>query len=151
MSKLDFVIYIILESLINYFLIKKFMALKRTRGKTKRSGSGARYIDYRKSKLYEIAGASTMTKLAPVKTKTNRILGGKTKTRMLDSNKVNLYDPKTKKYVIAEIETVVENPANAQYVRRNLLTKGTIVQTNKGKARITSRPGQTGFLNAVLV
>lgn len=127
------------------------MAQLRTRGRTKRSGSGARYIDYRKSKLYELAGSPTMTKLGDLKRKTVRLIGNNVKTRILDSNKVNLFDPKSKKYVVADIETVVENPANTQYVRRNLLTKGTIVQTNKGKAKITSRPGQSGYLNAVLV
>ncbi len=127
------------------------MAQIRTRGKTKRSGSGAKYIDYRKSKQYELAGVPTMSKLGENKVKTNRVKAGYTKTRVLDTNKVNLYDSKSKKYTIAEIQTVVENPANVQYVRRNLLTKGTVIQTNKGKARITSRPGQIGFLNAVLV
>ena len=127
------------------------MAQIRTRGKTKRSGSGAKYIDYRKRKLYELAGTSAMTRLGSFKKKTERTQGGHAKDRLLDTNKVNLYDSKSKKYVLAYIETVVENPANSQLVRRNIITKGCIVQTNKGKARITSRPGQTGFLNAVLV
>ena len=127
------------------------MARVRTRGKTKRSGSGAGYIDYRKAKQYELARTSVMAKVAPAKTTTSRIKAGYTKTRVLDANQVNLYDSKSKKYIIADIETVVENPANAQLVRRNIITKGCIVQTNKGKARITSRPGQTGFLNGILV
>ncbi|MFH1511592.1 MAG: 30S ribosomal protein S8e, partial [Candidatus Woesearchaeota archaeon] len=33
----------------------------------------------------------------------------------------------------------------------NIITKGTIVDTDKGKVRITSRPGQDGTLNGVLV
>jgi len=127
------------------------MARIRTRGKTKRSGSGARYIDFRKSKQYELAGTAIMTGLNPLKKKVQRIKAGKTKERLLASNKINLYDPKSKKYVIADIETVVENPANSQLVRRNILVKGAIVQTSKGKARITSRPGQTGYLNGVMV
>ena len=127
------------------------MARIRTRGLTKRSGSGARLIDYRKPKQYELARTSVLAKVAPAKTATSRAKAGLTKTRVLDANQVNLYDSKSKKYVLADIETVVENPANAQLVRRNIITKGCIVQTNKGKARITSRPGQTGFLNGVLV
>jgi small subunit ribosomal protein S8e len=127
------------------------MANIRTRGLTKRSGSGASYIDYRKPKQYELARTSIMAKVGKFKTATERIRAGNVKLRVLDANKVNVYDPKSKKYVIADIETVVENPANAQLVRRNIITKGCIVQTNKGKARITSRPGQTGFLNGIMV
>ncbi len=50
-----------------------------------------------------------------------------------------------------EIETVLENPANPNYVQRNILTKGAIISTEKGKAKITSRPGQDGVVNAVLI
>jgi len=64
---------------------------------------------------------------------------------------INVYDPKTKKYSKVEIKTVVENPANRHYVRRNILTKGTIVDTSLGKAKITSRPGQEAVLNGILV
>lgn len=48
----------------------------------------------------------------------------------------------------ADIESVEENEANPNFVRRSLLTKGTVVQTSEGKARITSRPGQQGVINA---
>jgi len=46
---------------------------------------------------------------------------------------------------------VLENPANRHFVRRNILTKGTIIETVKGKAKITGRPGQEGMVNAVLI
>jgi small subunit ribosomal protein S8e len=51
----------------------------------------------------------------------------------------------------AEIENVVENPANTNYARRNIVTKGAIVETSEGRARVTSRPGQSGQVNAVLL
>ncbi len=50
-----------------------------------------------------------------------------------------------------KIETVAENGANPNYVRRNLLTKGAIIKTEIGNARIMSRPGQDGVINAVLL
>jgi len=50
-----------------------------------------------------------------------------------------------------KIETVEENGANPNYVRRNLLTKGAIIRTEIGRARIVSRPGQDGVINAVLI
>jgi small subunit ribosomal protein S8e len=46
---------------------------------------------------------------------------------------------------------VEANSANPNYVRRNLLTKGAILKTEIGRARITSRPGQDGVINAVLL
>jgi len=58
---------------------------------------------------------------------------------------------RTKKYSKVKIKNVVENPANRHFVRRNILTKGTVVDTDKGKAKITNRPGQEGSINAVLV
>ena len=51
----------------------------------------------------------------------------------------------------AEIENVVDNPSNVNYIRRNIITKGAIIETSAGTARVTSRPGQDGQVNAVLV
>jgi small subunit ribosomal protein S8e len=51
----------------------------------------------------------------------------------------------------AIIETVEENGANPNYVRRNLLTKGAVIRTEAGRARIISRPGQDGIINAILI
>ncbi|MEZ3162797.1 30S ribosomal protein S8e [Halorubrum sp. RMP-47] len=51
----------------------------------------------------------------------------------------------------AEIENVVDNPANVNYARRNIITKGAVIKTSAGRARVTSRPGQTGQVNAVLL
>ncbi len=46
---------------------------------------------------------------------------------------------------------MLENAANRHYVRRDIITKGTIIQTKLGKARVTSRPAQDGTVNAVLI
>jgi small subunit ribosomal protein S8e len=51
----------------------------------------------------------------------------------------------------SKIVTVTDNPADSQFVRRNIITKGAIIQTELGKARVTSRPGQDGVINAVLI
>jgi len=122
-----------------------------TQTKSKRTPSGGQYKNYRKLRQYETGNLPTHSKLGPVKRKTDRVLGGSIKLRILTANMANVLDPKTKKFSRAKIETVTENPANRHYVRRNIITKGTIVQTDKGKARITSRPGQDGVVNAVLV
>ncbi len=119
--------------------------------RSKRSSTGARYISARKKKLYEAGGLPIHTKLEKKKSKAVRTKGNNSKTKLLSDNFVNLCDPKTKKVEKVKINNVVENPANRHFVRRNILTKGTIVDTEKGKAKITSRPGQEGTINAVLV
>tara|TARA_Y100000034_G_scaffold116129_1_gene154077 strand:+ start:893 stop:1279 length:387 start_codon:yes stop_codon:yes gene_type:complete len=125
------------------------MAISQERSKKKVSGS--RYITLRKKKQFELGRDPTFSKLGERKTKLIRIMSGKKKKITMYENKVNIVDPKTKKSKIVKIENVVENSANRHFVRRNILTKGTIVETELGKAKITSRPGQEGSLNAVLV
>jgi hypothetical protein len=49
------------------------------------------------------------------------------------------------------ILSVVNNPSNVNYTRRNIITKGCIVKTEKGDVKITSRPGQTGTLQGIFV
>jgi len=80
-----------------------------------------------------------------------RTRGNNRKSRIKTTNVAYVVDPKTKKTTKTEIVSVVENPANIHYVRRNIVNKGAIVETKLGKARITSRPGQCGTVNAVLI
>lgn len=119
--------------------------------RSKRSPSGSRYISSRKKKKYELGRNPISTKTEEKKTRYVKTVGNNRKYKVLSSNFVNLADPKTKKIVKAEIKTVLENPANRHFVRRNILTKGAIIETDKGKARVTSRPGQESAINAVLI
>ena len=110
-----------------------------------------KYRNSRKKKQYELGSAPTLTKVGDTKQKKVRTMGGNEKRRLLTSDIVNLLDPKTGKATKVKIKTVSENPANRYFVRRNILTKGSVVETEKGMAKITSRPGQEGMINAVLV
>jgi small subunit ribosomal protein S8e len=67
------------------------------------------------------------------------------------TNIAYVLDPKTHKATKTEIITVVDNPANINYIRRNIITKGAVLNTPLGHARVTSRPGQTGVVHAVLM
>jgi len=125
------------------------MAISQSRSKKKVSGS--RYIALRKKKQFELGRDPTFSKLGERKTKLLRIMSGKKKEIVMNENKVNLIDPKTKKSKSVKIKNVIENSANRHFVRRNILTKGTVIETELGKAKITSRPGQEGSLNAILV
>lgn len=64
--------------------------------------------------------------------------------------KINVAD-KQGKTTSTDILNVIENPANPNLVRRNIITKGTVVETKLGKVKITSRPGQEGSVNGVLL
>ena len=75
---------------------------------------------------------------------------GHKKIKIVKAAIVNVSNPETGETEKLEILDVIRNPANADYNRRGVITKGTIVQTEKGLARIVSRPGQTGTLNAIV-
>lgn len=120
--------------------------------KSRRKPSGARY----KSKIIKkrqhlIGRLPAMTKIGAEKTINIRARSAAIKLRTLKTDIVNLYDPKSKTYSVEKINTVVESPADKNFIRRNIMTKGTIIKTTKGNAKITSRPGQTGRINAVLI
>jgi small subunit ribosomal protein S8e len=53
--------------------------------------------------------------------------------------------------VEATVEDVIENPADPNYARRNIITKGAVLETSEGRMQVTSRPGQDGQVNGVLV
>jgi small subunit ribosomal protein S8e len=85
------------------------------------------------------------------KTKKARGFGKNQKIKILSTNTINVTDPATGKTTKASFKNVIENSANPHYVRGNIVTKGAIVDTELGKAKITSRPGQDGVLNGVLI
>lgn len=134
---------------INSLFYQKPMAVSQSR--PRRKATGSRYVSLRKKKLYELGRDPTLTKLGEQKKKSLRVRAGKNKEILLTADTINLTDPKTKKSSKIKVKTVLENPANRHFVRRNILTKGTVIETEKGKAKITSRPGQEGSVNAVLV
>ncbi|MDK2384334.1 MAG: 30S ribosomal protein S8e, partial [Candidatus Korarchaeota archaeon] len=84
-------------------------------------------------------------KLKPI-----RIMGGGRKLRLVSDHEVNvaLGDGTTKKVKILD---VMENPASKVLTRRKIITRGALVKTELGLVRITSRPGQHGILNGVLL
>ena len=98
----------------------------------------------------EIGLAPADTHIGDERRRIIRTFGGNEKSRALRASFVNVTNAKgeTKKVRIMNVE---ENSANPNYVRRNLLTKGAILKTEIGRARISSRPGQDGVINAVLL
>ena len=119
--------------------------------RSKRKASGGRYKSTLSKRKHMIGRLAAMTKVGVAKLKSVRTKGGGDKAKLLSIDVANVLDPKTKKASKAKITDVVENPANRYFVRRNVITKGTIIETEKGKAKVTSRPGQDGTVNAVLI
>ena len=117
---------------------------------SRRKASGGFTTVNRKSRQYEAGRESTKPTIGKTKKSSIRTMGGNSKLRVLSYETANIYVPSEKKYKVAKISSVIENQANVNFVRRNILTKGTVIQTELGKAKITSRPGQDGVVNAVL-
>ena len=114
-----------------------------------RKVSGGRYIRNRKKKLYELAGQKRTVKLGAEKKKSKRIKGGNKKTFLLRAKFVSIQDKgKSKKL---EIKNVLETPSNRFLARQNIITKGTIIETEAGKVRVTNRPTQEGMINGILI
>jgi len=125
------------------------MALSQAR--SERKPTGGRYKDYRKKRLNELGREPSFTKLGKKRMQMIRARGSNRKIRLLSADTANLFDPKTKSFKQAKIKTITDNPANRHFIRRNIMTRGSVIDTEFGKARITSRPGQDGIVNAVLI
>jgi len=117
----------------------------------KKKPSGGRKQAYRMKRRFEKGAFPTETTLGEPRIKIERRRGGNIKIRLLSTNYANISNPSTGKTEKVEILRVVKNPANVDYDRRGVITKGTIIETPLGTARITSRPGQHGLVNAILV
>lgn len=118
--------------------------------KSRRKVSGGRYRKGIK-KLKNRGGLPVLTKVGKNKVKKIKGRGKTIKYKLLTAETINVYDPSKKQYFKAKIESVVENPANRHYVRRNIITKGTVVKTDKGNAKVLNRPGQENLINGILI
>jgi small subunit ribosomal protein S8e len=122
------------------------MAVRHDRSMTKKTGGRIR--PYRKSRKYDHGSEFSAPELGESRVEKRDGRGTTQKQVVRRSSTVNLAVDGEVKNV--EIESVEDNPANPNYVRRSLLTKGTVIQTPEGEAVITSRPGQEGVVNAKL-
>lgn len=117
--------------------------------RSRRKVSGKRLVSNRKKRQYELAGNPAHTLIGEQKIQNKRVMGGNNKQSLLRTTNV-VVQTKGKSETLP-ILNVENNPANIHYTRRNVITKGAIVKTEKGNVKITSRPGQSGTLFGVLV
>lgn len=123
----------------------------RYQGQSIRKPTGGRRKMNRGKRKFELGRDITQPVIGPARNKVVAAMGNGIKVKVLKEEFANVTDKKSGKTQKVKMTTVTENPANKNFVRRNILTKGAVVATELGKARITSRPGQDGEVNAVLL
>ncbi len=124
------------------------MTVKQKR--SKRKITSGRLHEHRKSRRSEIGRDYVPAHLSDKqKVKKIRTTGGNKKFVAIEVRYANIFvNDKAQK---VEIKNVIENKANPHLVRRNIITKGAIIETDLGKAIVTSRPGQDGIVNAKIL
>ncbi|NYB52154.1 MAG: 30S ribosomal protein S8e [Methanobacteriaceae archaeon] len=120
-------------------------------GRSVRKPTGARAKSNRNKRKMEFGREAAETKIGDRRIKKIRTKGGNEKIRLTNEQKINVVNPETQEVELAEIISVVENQANTHFVRRNIITKGAVVETSVGKVKVTSRPGQDGIINGTMV
>lgn len=115
---------------------------KRSTGGTKRKSSD--------KKLSKYGGHFSATRIGKSHNVELRARGGKSKVSLRYAEFANVVMP-DKSIKKVKILSVVEAPNNRDYKRMNIITKGVTIETDVGKALVTSRVGQDGVVNAVLV
>jgi len=124
--------------------------LAKAQGKSRRTKTGALRKKFRKKRKYELARPPIETKIGIEKKKIVRVRGGNYKIKLFSANKVNAVDKDGKVHPVA-IKSVEYNKSSLDYNRRKIITKGTILETEIGYVKVTSRPGQDGVLNGVVI
>jgi small subunit ribosomal protein S8e len=119
--------------------------------RSRRKSTGGRLRPIRKKRRFEIARELQHATIGPGKVKRYRVRGANTKLRVLTAQTMNVYDAATKSVHVAKIITVRENKANPNFVQRNIITRGAILETDLGLVEVRSRPGQDGVLNGIRV
>jgi small subunit ribosomal protein S8e len=120
-------------------------------GRSRRKRTGGRLRPIRKKLRFEIAPEIQFATVGTNAVKKVRARGGSEKLRIMQTAAINVYDPATKTMRPAKVVTVRENPANPNFVQRNIITKGALVETDVGLVKVRSRPGQHGILNGIRV
>ncbi len=116
----------------------------------KLNGSGKIKIKSRDKRRYEMGGYFTATKLgAEDSRKAVRGRGGSLKKRLMYAAYANLLTKDGYKRV--KIKTIAESKDNRNFARLNIITKGSVIETELGKAVVINRPGREGSINAKLM
>lgn len=116
----------------------------------KRKLSGGKRHAHRDRRAHESDSYSIETTVGEVVKAYKRRRGGQVAVGLRTADSANVYDPTSKKVVKTKVLRVKANPANRDYERRGVITRGATIETELGLARVTSRPSADGVINAVL-
>ncbi len=119
--------------------------------RSKRKPTGAKLKQFARKRKRELGREESKPQLGTEKKKIIGTRGHNLKIRMMVCEFANVTNPKSGRTQKSKILDVEKNPANIDYSRRGIITRGAIIDTEAGKARVTSRPGQAGMVNAVLI
>jgi len=115
-----------------------------------RKYTGGRKIAMRSRRKYEIDRYPNEAIVGSNVKVTRRVRGDNNKTALKTVEFANVSILEEKKTTKSKILRVIKNTANKDYERRGVISKGTLIETELGLARVVSRPGQVGVINAVL-
>lgn len=113
--------------------------------------TGGRKVAMRGRRKFEIDRYPNEAVVGPTEIVTRRIRGGNVKAAFKTAEFANIIDQESRKVTKTKILRVTKNPANRDYERRGVISKGALIETEGGQARVVSRPGQNGVVNAVLL
>ena len=123
-------------------------------GISRRKPTGGRWKRpnrYRGKRRTEVASEEQLAYVGEADARKNyRKRSGSQTVRTLSVNQVNV-NMKGGKTVRATVKNVVGNDADPNYIRRNIVTKGAVLDTDQGLVKVTSRPGMHGVVSGVLV
>jgi len=131
----------------------RYSAMSVYQGNDFKKITGGRRRSHRKKRKYELGRYPTFTSLSSEEHEVHvqRVMGGNIKLRVKKALYANVTDPEKGVARKVKILRVIETPANREYARRGIIVRGSIIETELGRARVTSRPGQDGTVNAVLI
>ena len=117
--------------------------------KRKRTGGLIKHTRSRRSDEKDTFSVDTLLGDHSVRIKSSR--GGNIKVSLVSDNSVNVIDKSTNTIKKTSINRVLKNPSNRDYERRGVITRGAILDTELGKVRVLSRPGQTGIIDGIII
>ena len=115
----------------------------------KRKPTGGRSKPSRGRRAFEKDGYAIEPLVGPATSRPISRRGGHTTAGLITADFANVSD-KSGKVKKSKILRVKHSPANRDYERRGVITRGAVLETEAGEAVVTSRPTADGVVNAAL-
>ncbi|MCL5100373.1 MAG: 30S ribosomal protein S8e [Candidatus Marsarchaeota archaeon] len=122
-------------------------------GKSERKigGNGKQKKKSRDKKRHEMGGFFVATRVTEAETNVSKSVRTRGAGRVNKLKYAAFANVLTKQgYKKAKIKSILESKDNRNFARLKIMTKGSLIDTELGKAIITNRPGREGCVNAVL-